>query len=70
LYDHTTHVCPVHADAWKAKESKAVFAVSAVHGERHRPEGSPVNSGQSSEQKELENAGGRLWLLHTTVMSE
>jgi len=31
LYDHTTHVCPVHAVAWKAKERTAAFAVPAVH---------------------------------------
>jgi len=59
-----------HAVAWKAKKRTAAFAVPALHRKRHRPEGSPVNSGHCSEQKELENSGGRLWLLHTTAMSE
>jgi len=70
LYDHTRHVYPVHAFAWKAIERKAALAVPAVHTERHSPEGSPVNSGHCSEQKELESTGGRLWLLQTTAMSE
>jgi len=70
VYDHTTYVCPVHAVAWKAKERTAAFEVPAVHRERHRPEGSPVNNGYCSEQRELGSAGGRLWLLYTTAMSE
>jgi len=66
------HTCigPLYAVAWKAKERTAVFAVPVVHRERHRREGSPVNSGHSLQQRELDNAGGRLWRLHTTAMSE
>jgi len=45
---------PLHRN-WKAKERAAAFAVPAVHRERHRFEGSPVNSGHCSEVQNREN---------------